>query len=126
MIVRPAGSSKAHEPGEIPDGIYLVGDEDNPEPAFQQAIIEAVKQVTHIAPADAQGNIIGSKVVAPGVINYPVKQLGLCAGVTGARFVTTTEVYPDSPRTTPGECNEAQAAAVSAAIEFALGASGRR
>lgn len=115
-----ARDGKHHEPGEIPDGFYLVGDVENPQPAFQQAIIDAVKQVTHIAPADAQGNIIGSPVVAPGIIHYPVKQLGLCAGVTGARFVTTTEVYPDSPRTNPQECNTAQATAVCAAIEFAL------
>ncbi|HXD36879.1 MAG TPA: peptidase, partial [Rhodanobacter sp.] len=31
-----------------------------------------------------------------------------------------TEVYPDSPRATPEQCNAAQAAAVGAAIEFAL------
>lgn len=121
---RPALSArdgKDHDPGEIPDGFYLVGDVENPQPAFQQAIVEAVKAVTHIAPADAEGNIIGSPVVAPGVINYPVKQLGLCAGVTHARFVTTTEVYPDSKRTTPDECNRAQATAVCAALDFALG-----
>lgn len=121
---RPALSARdgnEHEPGEIPDGFYLVGDVENPQPAFQQAIIEAVKKVTHIAPADAEGNIIGSPVVAPGVINYAVRELGLCAGVTRARFVTTTEVYPDSPRTTPAACNEAQATAVCAALDFALG-----
>jgi hypothetical protein len=76
--------------------------------------------VTHIAPADAKGEIIGSTVVAPGVIRYPVKSLGLCASLTGARFTTTTEVYPDSPRTTPAQCIAAQVAAVSAAIEFAV------
>ena len=94
----------------------------NPQPAFQQAIIAAVARVTHIAPADDNGEIIGSPVVAPGVIRYPVKQLGLCAGITNARFTTTTEVYPDSPRATPAQCNDAQAAAVRAAIDFALSA----
>ena len=82
--------------------------------------VAAVSKVTHIAPADANGEIIGSPVVAPGVINYPVKQLGLCAGITSARYTTTTEVYPDSPRATPEQCNDAQAAAVRAAIDFAL------
>ncbi|MDQ3265094.1 MAG: M14 family metallocarboxypeptidase [Myxococcota bacterium] len=115
-----ARDGKAYEPDEIPDGFYLVGDAHNPQPAFQQAIIKAVEKVTHIAPADADGQIIGSPVVAPGVINYPVKQLGLCAGLSNARFVTTTEVYPDSPRTTPEACNTAQTAAVCAAIDFAL------
>jgi hypothetical protein len=59
-------------------------------------------------------------VVAPGVILYDYKKLGLCAGMTDARFTTTTEVYPDSPRTTPEQCNAAQVAAVCAAIDFAL------
>jgi hypothetical protein len=108
------------EPGEIPDGFYLVGDTENPQPAFQQAVIAAVAKVTHIAPADAKGEIIGSPVVSPGVINYALKKLGLCAGITHARYNTTTEVYPDSPRATPEQCNIAQATAVRAAIDFAL------
>jgi len=108
------------EPGEIPDGFYLVDDSEYPQPEFQQAVIEAVAKVTHIAPADAKGEIIGSTVVAPGVIRYPLRQLGLCAGITDARYKTTTEVYPDSPRATPEQCNQAQAVAVCAAIDFAL------
>ena len=117
-------------PGEIPDGFYLVGDSEDAQVDFQQAVIAAVAQVTHIAPADANGKIIGSPVLSPGLIVYPLKALGLCAGMTQARFRTTTEVYPDSPRTTPGQCIEAQAAAVRAALDFALlrdvqGASGR-
>jgi hypothetical protein len=58
--------------------------------------------------------------VAPGVIRYPMRELGLCAGITGARYTTTTEVYPDSARATPEQCNAAQVAAVCAAIEFVL------
>lgn len=117
-----ARDGQSFEPEGIPDGFYLVDDSNNPQPEFQQAIIAAVEKVTHIAPADAKGEIIGSTVVSPGVIRYPFKPLGLCAGMTGARYTTTTEVYPDSPRATPEQCNAAQAAAVSAAIEFALGA----
>ncbi|MDQ6648376.1 MAG: M14 family metallocarboxypeptidase, partial [Pseudomonadota bacterium] len=56
------------ESGEIPDGFYLVDDSARPQPAFQQAIIDAVAKVTHIAPADERGEIIGSPVVGPGVI----------------------------------------------------------
>lgn len=115
-----ARDGKAYEPGEIPDGFYLVDDTANPQPAFQKAVIEAVAQVTHIAPADANGEIIGSPVVAPGVIEYDLKALGLCAGITNARYTTTTEVYPDSPRATPRQCNDAQVAAVRAAIDYAL------
>ncbi|MBW8811259.1 M14 family metallopeptidase [Lysobacter capsici] len=115
-----ARDGKPYEPGEIPDGFYLVGDSEDPQPEFQQAVVAAVALVTHIAPADANGEIIGAAVVAPGVINYPVRSLGLCAGITDARYRTTTEVYPDSPRATPEQCNAAQAAAVCAAIDFAL------
>lgn len=115
-----ARDGKPYEPGTIPDGFYLCADSQAPEPAFQQAVIAAVSRVTHIAPADPDGTIIGSPVVAPGVIEYDYRRLGLCAGVTRARYRTTTEVYPDSPRATPEQCNEAQAVSVRAAIEHAL------
>jgi hypothetical protein len=115
-----ARDGKVFEPGHIPDGFYVVGDTDNPQLALQQAIIAAVSTVTHIAPADARGEIIGSPVVAEGVILYPFRKLGLCAGMTDARYTTTTEVYPDSPRANPAQCNAAQVAAVRAALEFAL------
>ena len=115
-----ARDGKPFEPGVVPDGFYLVDDSENPQPEFQRAIIEAVAKVTHIAAADDRNEIIGSPLVAPGVIEYPVRQLGLCAGITGARFTTTTEVYPDSPRASPAQCNAAQVAAARAAIEFAL------
>ncbi|MES2859332.1 MAG: M14 family metallocarboxypeptidase [Pseudomonadota bacterium] len=115
-----ARDGKPFEPGTIPDGFYLVDDTVAPQPAFQQAMIDAVAQVTHIAPADPDGTIIGSQVVAPGVIRYPLRQLGLCAGMTDARYKTTTEVYPDSPRATAESCNAAQVAAVRAGIDYVL------
>lgn len=120
---RPALAARdgvAHAPDGIPDGFYLVDDTASPQPAFQQAIIAAVAKVTHIAPADERGEIIGSPVVAEGVIQYALRELALCAGITDARYKSTTEVYPDSPRATPEQCNAAQAAAVCAAIDFAL------
>jgi hypothetical protein len=122
---RPALSArdgKPFEPGIIPDGFYLVDDRDNPQRAFQRAIIEAVAKVTHIAPADERNEIIESPLVAPGVIEYPLRELGLCAGITGARYTTTTEVYPDSPRASPAQCNAAQIAATCAALDYALAA----
>ena len=113
-----ARDGKVFEPGHIPDGFYVVDDTEHPQPDFQQAIIDAVRPVTHIAPADARGEIIGSPVVAPGVIRYALRELGLCAGITGARFVSTTEVYPDSPHTNLEACIAAQVAAVQAAVGF--------
>ena len=115
-----ARDGKAFQPGTIPDGFYLVDDTENLQPAFQQAVLQAVAAVTHIAPADERQQIIGSPVLAPGIIAYPLQALGLCASVTGARYTTTTEVYPDSARTTPEECTAAQVAAVCAVMEFVL------
>ncbi|GHA09561.1 M14 family metallopeptidase [Oceanisphaera arctica] len=120
---RPALAARDGQPFEpcgIPDGFYLVDDSESPQPGFQQAVIEAVEKVTHIAPADDNGEIIGSPVVAKGVIQYPLTELGLCAGITSARYKTTTEVYPDSPNATPEQCNAAQVAAVCAAMDYAL------
>jgi len=115
-----ARDGKASEPGVIPDGFYTVGDTANPEPEFQAAVITGVEAVTHIAPSDGNGQIIGSDVTQPGVINYPFNELGLCAGITDARFTTTTEVYPDSPSATPQICIDAQIAAVRAGLNYAL------
>ncbi|MEN5208181.1 M14 family metallocarboxypeptidase [Stenotrophomonas terrae] len=115
-----ARDGKPFEPGEIPDGFYLVDDTENRQPQFQQAVNAEVAKVTHLAPADERGEIIGSTVVAEGVIEYPLKALGLCASVSGARYTTTTEVYPDSPKATPQQCNDAQVAAVIGALEYAL------
>lgn len=104
----------------IPDGFYTVGDSENPAAEFQAAVIESVKKVTHIAPADEHGDIIGSPVVQEGVINYPMKALGLCGGMTNCQYGTTTEVYPDSPTVTDEECNNAQVAAIIGALDYVL------
>lgn len=106
--------------GMIPDGFYTVGDSENPQPEFQKAVIESVAKVTHIAPADKNGEIIGSPVVQFGVINYPMVKLGLCGGVTNCVYGTTTEVYPDSPTVTDEECNDAQVAAVVGGLNYVL------
>jgi hypothetical protein len=116
-----ARDGKPFEPGTIPDGFYVVANSENRQLPFQEAVIAAVAKVTHIAAADQRGQLIGSDVIAPGVIEYPVRELGLCTGITGAPYTTVTEVYPDSPRASPQQCNAAQVAAVCAAIEFALG-----
>lgn len=115
-----ARDGKVYEPDLVPDGFYLVADAEDPQLEFQRAMIGAVERVTHIAPPDAAGEIIGCPVVAPGVIEYPQKAYGMCAAITGAPYTTTTEVYPDSPRATPQQCNEAQVAAVCAALDHVL------
>lgn len=118
---RPALAARdatVHDNWNIPDGFYLVADTPNPQLAFQQAIINEVKKVTHIAPADDNGKIIGVDVVSEGVICYDKKKLHLCAGMTNATYVTTTEVYPDSPNATAENCNEAQVVAICSALDF--------
>ncbi|MCG6507658.1 peptidase, partial [Vibrio parahaemolyticus] len=101
-------------------GFYTVGDTANPQPEFQAAIIASVRKVTHIAPADDNGEIIGSEVVQDGMILYPMKKLGLCGGVTDCVYGSTTEVYPDSPKVTAEECNDAQVAAIIGALNYVL------
>lgn len=54
----------------------------------------------------------------------PNEPLGLCGSLTKARFISTTEVYPDADRVTYAECNLAQVAAVRAASDHALSAVG--
>lgn len=120
---RPAKAARdgvALGAGRIPDGFYVVGDVEKPQPRFQAAIVEAVERVTHIAPPDENGQIIEEDVTQKGVVNYAARELGLCMGMTGAEFVTTTEVYPDSPRVTDELCNRAQVAAVCAGLDFVL------
>jgi len=110
-----------HRPDVIPDGFYLVADITNPQAAWHAAIIEAVRAVTHIAPPDADGNIIGEKVVQDGVIAIPSpKLIGLCAGATAAPYATTTEVYPDSPSADDATCNLAQVTTIKAALDYII------
>lgn len=106
--------------GSIPDGFYTVGDTEKQDDELQKAIIDSVRKVTHIAPADENNQIIGSEVTQEGVINYPLVALGLCAGFTDCQYCTTTEVYPDSPKVTDDECNRAQVAAITGALDYIL------
>ena len=120
---RPALAARDGEdfiPGSIPDGFYLVGDAENKQPDLEAAIINTVKKVTHIAPADDQGEIIGSKAEGEGIIYYDVNKLGLCAGMTNAKYTITTEVYPDSENATDEDCNKAQIASIEAALSYLM------
>lgn len=113
-----------HKEWAIPDGFYTVGDTIKPCPEFQKAIISSVEKVIHIAPADESGRLIGEVLQQKGVINYATKALGLCAGLTDAKFVSTTEVYPDSPKVDPENCILAQVAAVTGALDYVSGSLG--
>jgi len=104
----------------IPDGFYLVGDSTKPQASFQKAIIESVAKVTHIAPADQDNKLIGAELAQFGVINYAARELGLCMGLTDAPYVTTTEVYPDSPKVDDENCIIAQVAVITGALDYLL------
>jgi len=120
---RPALAARdatRHENWHIPDGFYTVGDSEKHEPDFQGAIIKSVERVTHIAPPDPDGRIIGETLQQWGVINYAARALGLCMGFTDASFVTTTEVYPDSPEVDDEDCINAQVAAVTGGLDFII------
>ncbi|RUO77832.1 M14 family metallopeptidase [Idiomarina seosinensis] len=118
---RPAKAAREGEVNtnwNIPDGFYLVGNSENLQQEFQIAVLEEVSEVTHIADADEEDKLIGAPVDLHGLISFPVNQLGLCISLTNAMYTTTTEVYPDSPKATPEECNRAQVAAVVGALKF--------
>ncbi|MBU2894254.1 M14 family metallocarboxypeptidase [Colwellia sp. D2M02] len=119
---RPALAARdatVHDNWNIPDGFYLVGDSTKAQADFQKAVITGVEAVTHIAPADDSGKLIGVDIEQHGVINYAARELGLCMGLTDAKFVTTTEVYPDSPNADDENCILAQVAAITSAIAYA-------
>lgn len=120
-VFRPAleqRDAKVQEFSEIPDGFYVVGDTRKPQKEFQKAVIESVKKVTHIAPPDERGMIIGVAIEDDGVINYDMKKLFLCGGFSDAEYSTTTEVYPDSPKVTDEICNSAQVAAICGGLDW--------
>jgi len=112
----------------IPDGFYLVGDTEEPKLDFLQAIISGVEKVTHIVTnktiiEECTNSFVGClclEAVSEGVILVPTKSLGLCCSITGGRYATTTEVYPDSPSATDAICNEAQVAAIVAALDYVI------
>lgn len=123
-IFRPMLAKRDGKPeedlSEIPDGFYLVGDTANPQPEFQKAIIDRVRKVTHIAPADKDGNLIGDRATQEGVVNYDKKKLFLCGGFSNAPYITTTEVYPDSPKATDEICILAQVEAVKGGLDYLI------
>jgi hypothetical protein len=115
-----AKEGRVSEYRETPDGFYLVADEERSQSGFQRHMIEHVSKVTHIAPCDEQQKIIGKSISQVGVIEYPVKRLGLCASLTDAAFVTTTEVYPDSHKIDQRTCVLAQVACISSGLDYVI------
>lgn len=121
---RPAKASRdgvALPEETIPDGFYLIGttdaaDSTTPQRAWLGAIVDGVRKVTHIAPPDANGEVVGEKIVQDGVILTPSAGRSRC--ITNAKFRATTEVYPDSEGVTAEQCNRAQLAAVTAGLDF--------
>ena len=121
---RPAKASRdglALPDETIPDGFYLIGTECEPQSPQRQwlaAIIDGVRRVTHIAPPDANGEVVGERVVQDGIILTPAA--GRSRSLTNAKFRATTEVYPDSVGVTAEQCNRAQVAAATAGLDFLL------
>ncbi len=113
-----ARDAEVQDNWNIPDGFYCVGDTEFPADDFQSAVIASVEKVTHIAPPDEHGKIIGETLVQNGVINYPTRKLGLCSGFTDSQCTTTTEVYPDSPYVTDEDCINAQVAAIKGGLDY--------
>lgn len=122
MPAKAAHAGKQHEFEAIPDGFYCYDRADSPNPDFVRAVVDSVKTVTHIAPRDETGCIMGIQVPDdnPGVLTLDVHSMNVCCAMTPAKFVTTTEVYPDSPGVTPEQCNLAQVAAVCGGLDYVI------
>jgi hypothetical protein len=107
---------------EIPDGFYLVANSENEQPLWHKAMIDAVRTITHIAPADKDGNIIGEPSTQDGVLAIPATELHLCMSCTKAIHCTTTEVYPDSKANpvTEDQCNRAQAICATSGLDYII------
>ena len=127
---RPAKASRDGLPlpdESIPDGFYLIGckcEPQSPQRKWLAAIVEGVRKITHIAPPDANGEVVGEPLAQDGIILTPHAGRSRC--LTNAAFCATTEVYPDSPggRVTPEQCNRAQMAAAMAGLDFLIAAKG--
>ncbi|NNF16008.1 MAG: M14 family metallocarboxypeptidase [Gammaproteobacteria bacterium] len=120
---RPALAARdgsIHKNWHIPDGFYTVDNSARPQPEFQAAVIAGAEQVTHIAAPDQDGKIIGKPMLQHGVIEYDADALFLCMSITQAPFVTTTEVYPDSPRVTDEICIRAQVSAICSGLDYLI------
>ena len=117
----PAKHAKAGLPynGEVtPNGFFLVANAKNPQLAFHKAIINHVKKVTQIATPDKDGNVMDEPLVQEGVVQTAGHDLGVCGGVTGGKYTTTTEVCPNN---NDGEkWNQVQVAAIVGALDYIL------
>lgn len=119
----PAKASRdggEYVPDVIPDGFYLVAPEEDPQPEWHAAMINSVRKVTHIAPPDSKGDIIGIPICQEGVVPINGRSIGLCAGLYDIKFATTTEVYPDSPKVNDENCNQAQVACMSGGLDWII------
>jgi len=120
----------------IPDGFYLFGHShqddarisnrgeasNNDHLAFYNTILKRVEKVTHIAESESDGTLCGYAATSHGLLLLPCAELGICAGgaVPQAPYAVTTEVYPDSDRTTEEICVKAQVESICAALDFLL------
>jgi len=125
------------DPGTIPDGFYIYVDEGTlpHQSGFYAAMLNAVKEITHIAPAgkfDIEDSPNAAEFGLEGVGGAVVceaqedETIGACAGVTknAKYYKTTTEVYPDSKshQVTEEQCNRAQVACVTSALDYLVAA----
>jgi len=124
MVARAACNGlPSYTPDTIPDGFYIIGAADAKEQGFMEAMITGVKRVTHIAPADSEGKVIGLKAEGEGIVYSSTA--GVCSrGWLGAHYCVTTEVYPDSPKVDDDNCNAAQVACVVAGLQYVRGTAG--
>eukprot|EP00657_Telonema_sp_P-1_P010137 TRINITY_DN4433_c0_g1_i1.p1 TRINITY_DN4433_c0_g1~~TRINITY_DN4433_c0_g1_i1.p1 ORF type:complete len:127 (-),score=85.23 TRINITY_DN4433_c0_g1_i1:338-718(-) len=85
-----------------------------------KAMIDAVKKITHIAPAEADGKMLDVLVKQEGIIEIPARSLGLCGGFLKLKYAITTEVYPDSPKVDDANCDQAQVVTITSGLQYII------
>lgn len=119
MPAKAAMAGLEYKPLTIPDGFYLMASMEDAQLAWHEAMIAAVRPITHIAPADEENNLVGLPVISEGIVHEMGAPDNICSGYKpGTVYATTTEVYPDSAKTNDEECNKAQVACITGGLDW--------
>jgi hypothetical protein len=139
---RAARDGQLEYDDHIPDGFYLFGSVDDGDGEevgvddgeggmnrknrrdFYDAILAGVEGVgSHLAEMEIDGTLCGYRAEKRGLLllsRSECADMGICAGgaLPDVPYAVTTEVYPDSIRTSGEDCVKAQVGAICAALDF--------
>lgn len=113
------------DPFSIPQGVYLVVDEDSQKDVqqqeFQRAVLDSIQRVLPVLQGSNDNSPHQSlfERIQDGVLPVPTKALGLCSSTTEATFLATTEVCRSVPENDRDVIyRQAQISAITGALDF--------